>query len=58
MAKAKSKVKLKECGECRYGFNAQGQLYCELRLQDTKVLKSSGIVSRQECGYFSKGLIK
>ena len=56
MAKQKQKqIILKECKDCRYGFEAQGVLYCEGRLQDKTVLKPSGIVTRQDCIWFKSG---
>lgn len=51
MAKDK-KTELKDCSTCRYGKIAEGTIYCKLRLFDENVLKSSGIVTKQDCVWF------
>jgi hypothetical protein len=49
----KSKIILRNCEDCRYSFMNKNELYCELRLQNINILKSGGIVSHQECNWFS-----
>jgi len=55
MAKKKAQVViLKNCVEYTRVIVKDSVLFCKLKLQDEKILKSSGIVTEQECGYFRK----
>lgn len=52
MAKRKKEIVLKDCSKCTESFTVGTKRYCNLKLQDKKVLKDSGIVTSCECIYF------
>jgi len=58
MAKEKS-TPLQECAKCASSTTHNGTLYCTLMLQDAKIYKDSGKVSKQYCIWFKhKEVIK
>jgi hypothetical protein len=53
MAKKKvAQYKLRDCKDCERAIFENNKIYCPLRLQHKHVLKESGVVVQQNCGYY------